>query len=70
MNKERVPIFEFVMPIGKYKGNKLTDLWYKDKQYMDWAAGKFKNRIGDRIREFIEAMNELDRKAGSTNADI
>lgn len=68
--RERVPILEFVMPYGKHSGKKLTDIWYLDKQYLNWGAKKFKDTVGKRICEFIEVMNDLDRVIGSTDADI
>ena len=70
MKRERVPIFEFEMPYGKYKGFKLGDLWYQDMDYMIWSAKNLQDTVGKRIREFIDKMRELDRLAGSTNADI
>lgn len=63
MGKQRVPIEQFKMPFGKYQGQKLADIYYKDKEYLEWCAEKFEpgNNVGERVREFLDKMAGYDR---------
>lgn len=66
MQTKRVPIEQFQMPYGKYKGQRLGDLYYSDKKYLLWVSDNFDvgNTIGDRVREFLGKMNNLEEDIG------
>ena len=39
---------DFVMPVGKYKGEKFIDVYAKDARYLEWMSeqdGKFAKRV-------------------------
>ena len=45
-----------IMPFGKYKGKTLGQIASSDEGllYLDWAAGEWKDGIGDVVRAFLD----------------
>lgn len=51
-----VPSDEFVMPFGKYKGVKLTEVAKIDSDYLHWLYGATqKNNLKEKIDEVLSA---------------
>jgi len=53
---QRLPITEFTMPYGKYRGLTLPEIYQHDPQYLKWAAKKWNNTIGNRCKEYLESL--------------
>jgi hypothetical protein len=65
MPQENVPSPEFAMPIGKYRGRTLIDIWEHDPDYLRWMScaddeidPKYKHNSGipARVGLFVEHM--------------
>ena len=45
---------DFVMPFGKYKGNKLIDIAKHDLNYMEWLAQSDFKSVANRAKEILK----------------
>lgn len=48
------PPDEWIMHVGKYKGERIVELCDKDYEYMLWAYEEMRSSDGDAIREYMD----------------
>ena len=56
-------IINFHMPIGKYKGKLLVEIYKDDPEYLIWANENMKNNVGKRIKEFLERIKNDNKES-------
>jgi ribosomal protein L37AE/L43A len=50
---------DFVMPIGKYKGIKLSEIMKIDKQYLIWASENMESK--NIVKRIEKVLNEISK---------
>jgi uncharacterized protein (DUF3820 family) len=53
---DNTKLCEHIMPFGKHKGKSFGEILSIDYDYMCWCVDNLDNRIGDRIRLFLDNL--------------